>query len=94
MLGGVGLNFATEALCTFAPTHYAVYNGNTKEALKTLGISATASTEFRAVSSMRYAKLCETIKALSRRIGAANLSEADYFLNWIYWEVKAGRGLT
>jgi HKD family nuclease len=92
-LGGVGLNFATEALCTFAPTHYAVYNGNTKEALKTLGISATASTEFRAVSPMRYAKLCETIKALSRRIGAANLSEADYFLNWIYWEVKAGRGM-
>lgn len=92
-LGGVGLNFATEALCTFAPFHFAVYNGNTKEALKTLGISATASTEFRAVSPMRYAKLCDTIKALGRRIGAANLSEADYFLNWIYWEVKAGRGI-
>ncbi len=92
-LGGVGLNFATEALCTFAPSRYAVYNGNTKEALKTLGIRATASTEFRAVSPIRYSKLCETIKALGRRIGAANLSETDYFLNWIYWEVKAGRGL-
>lgn len=89
---GVGLNMATEILCTFAPDRYAVYNGNTVGALSALGINAPAHPNFRAISPPRYEKLCATIRALGRRIGKANFSETDAFLNWIYWEVKAGRG--
>ncbi len=88
---GVGLNMATEILCVFAPDRYAVYNGNTVGALRALGITAPAHPNFRAISPPRYEKLCITIRALGRRIGATNLSETDAFLNWIYWEVKAGR---
>lgn len=90
---GVGINMATEILCTFAPNRYAVYNGNTVGALSTLGITTPANPSFKAISPPRYERLCATIRALGRRIGAKNYSETDAFLNWIYWEVKAGRGL-
>lgn len=88
---GVGLNMATEMLCTFAPTRYAIYNGNTVGALQALGIETARYAQFHAISPARYARLCETIQALGVRIGTSDLSEADAFLNWIYWEVKAGR---
>ena len=90
---GVGLNMTTEILCTFAPDRYAVYNGNTVGALSTLGITTPAHPNFRAISSPRYERLCATIRALGGRIGSADFSETDAFLNWIYWEVKAGRSL-
>ena len=86
---GVGINMATEMLCTFAPTRYAVFNGNTVGALSTLGIEVAPFANFRAIGPDRYERLCETIKALAARVGAADLSEADAFLNWIYWKVKA-----
>jgi hypothetical protein len=82
---------ATEMLCTFAPTRYAIYNGNTVGALGALGIETARYAQFHAISPARYDQLCETIKALGSRIGTADLSEADAFLNWIYFEVKAGR---
>ena len=85
---GVGINMATEMLCTFAPTRYAVYNGNTVGALATLGVTAAPHANFRAIGPDRYERLCETVSALGARIGAADLSEADAFLNWIYWKVK------
>ena len=88
---GVGLNMATEMLCTFAPTRYAVFNGNTVGALEALGVETARYAQFQAISPARYEQLCETIKALGNRIGTSDLSEADAFLNWIYWEVKAGR---
>lgn len=88
---GVGLNMATEMLCTFAPTRYAIFNGNTVGALEALGIETARYAQFHAISPARYEQLCETIKALGNRIGTSDLSEADAFLNWIYWEVKAGR---
>jgi HKD family nuclease len=91
LIPGVGLNMATEMLCTFAPTRYAIYNGNTVGALRALGIETAQYAMFHAISPARYAQLCETIQALRTRIGATDLSEADAFLNWIYWEVKAGR---
>ena len=89
---GVGINMATEILCTFAPTRYAVYNGNTVAALSTLGVEAAPYANFHAISPARYEGLCQIIGALGARIGAADLSDADAFLNWIYFEVKAGRG--
>ena len=88
---GVGMNMATEMLCTFAPARYAVYNGNTVGALSTLGIAAAPHANFHAIGPDRYERLCETVKALGTRIGAADLSEADAFLNWIYWKVKADK---
>lgn len=88
---GVGINMATEILCTFAPSRYAVYNGNTVGALTTLGITAPSRANFHAISPAKYDGLCQAIGALAVRIRAADLSEADAFLNWIYWEVKAGR---
>lgn len=89
---GVGLNMATEILCTFAPDRYAVCNGNTVGALDALGITAPVHPNFRTISPPRYEKLCATIRALGTRIGGTNFSETDAFLNWIYWKVKAGRG--
>lgn len=88
---GVGLNMATELLCTFAPRRYAVYNGNTVGALRALGIETARHANFGAIGPARYAQLCDTIRALAGRIGTSDLSTADAFLNWIYWEVKAGR---
>jgi len=85
---GVGLNMATEILCTFAPDRYAVYNGNTVGALGALGIGAPSYANFRAIGPARYENLCATIKALGARIGGADFSEADSFLNWIYWQTK------
>lgn len=86
---GVGLNMATEMLCTFAPTRYAVYNGNTAGALGALGIASPQYARFDAIGPDRYERLCDTIRALGARIGAVDLSEADAFLNWIYWKKKA-----
>lgn len=86
---GVGLNMTTEMLCTFAPTQYAVYNGNTVGALGALGIASPQYAQFRAIGPDRYERLCETIRALGARIGAADLSEADAFLNWVYFKRKA-----
>jgi hypothetical protein len=86
---GVGLNMATEMLCTFAPAQYAVYNGNTVGALGALGIASPQYARFDAISPDRYERLCNMIKALGARIGAADFSEADAFLNWIYWKKKA-----
>jgi hypothetical protein len=88
---GVGINMATEMLCTFTPARYAVYNGNTVGALSTLGITAAPRANLHAIGPDRYERLCETVKALGTRIGAADLSEADAFLNWIYWKVKADK---
>lgn len=91
LIPGVGLNMATEMLCTFAPTRYAIYNGNTVGALRALGIETARYAQFHAIGPARYAQICETIRALGTRIGTTDLSEADAFLNWIYFEVKAGR---
>ena len=88
---GVGINMATEMLCTYAPTRYAVYNGNTVGALATLGIEIAKYPQFHAISPSKYEKICDTIKALGTRIRAADLSDADAFLNWVYSEVKEGR---
>lgn len=87
---GVGINMATEILCTFAPDRYAVYNGNTVAALRTLGIDTPKYPNFQAISPGRYGKLCATIRALGGRIGSEDFSEADDFLNWIYQTVKLG----
>lgn len=89
---GVGINMATEILCTFAPNRYAVYNGNTVGALEALGIGAPTSANFQAIGPARYETLCATIKALGARIGGANFSEADAFLNWIYRKTTNKRG--
>lgn len=88
---GVGINMATEMLCTYAPTRYAVYNGNTVGALATLGIQIAKYPQFHAISPSRYEKICETIEALGARIRAADLSDVDAFLNWVYFEAKEGR---
>lgn len=85
---GVGLNMTTEMLCTFAPAQYAVFNGNTVGALRALGIASPQYARLDAIGPDRYERLCDTIKALGARIGAADLSEADAFLNWIYWKKK------
>lgn len=85
---GVGINMATEILCTFAPKRYVVYNGNTCGALKALGISVPKTVDFGTIGPSRYVSLCATIEGLRKRIGVKNLSEADAFLNWIYWKSK------
>lgn len=85
---GVGSNMVTEILCTFAPKRFAVYNGNTIGALRALGIEPPASSSFDSLSPARYEAVCSTVEAVGARIGGANMSEVDAFLNWIYWKTK------
>lgn len=91
LIPGVGSNTVTEILCSFAPTRYAVYNGNTVGALEALGITPPASPNLDSISPIRYETICATIEALGARIGGANMSEADAFLNWLYWKTKKAR---
>lgn len=83
---GVGVNMITEILCTYAPKRFAVFNGNTSSALRTLGFSAPASPTLQSVSAAKYAAICRTIDALRARIGGADFTDADAFLNWVYFE--------
>lgn len=88
---GVGLNMATEMLCTFAPHRYAIYNGNTVAALAALGIEISKYASFASINPERYGKICRAVQALGTRIGTRDLAEVDAFLNWVYWGLKAGK---
>lgn len=79
---GVGINMVSEILCTFAPTRYAVFNGNTAAALRVIG--AEPSKSITLFSSETYGRICGIVEAVRRRIGGKDLSDADAFLNWIY----------
>jgi HKD family nuclease len=85
---GVGVNMITEILCTFAPDRYAVFNGNTAGALAAIGVAAPRGPTVNGLSAERYAGLCVTIDALRARIGGADFTDADAFLNWLYFETK------
>lgn len=82
VIGGIGINMVSEILCTFAPERYAVFNGNTAAALRAVGASPPASITL--FSPQAYARMCDVIEAVRRRIGGEDLSDADAFLNWIY----------
>ncbi|WP_294271942.1 phospholipase D family protein [uncultured Sphingomonas sp.] len=81
-IDGVGINMVTEILCTFAPKRYAVFNGNTADALRAIGADPPKSVTL--FSAEAYARVCGVIEAVRRRIGGEDLSDADAFLNWIY----------
>jgi HKD family nuclease len=83
-IAGVGINMVSEILCTFAPTRYAVFNGNTAAALRLIGAGPPNGGSLFSPSA--YARVCSLIDAVRERIGASDLSEADAFLNWIYQE--------
>jgi len=86
---GVGINMVSEILCTFAPTRYAVFNGNTAAALRVIGAGPPNAGNL--FSPAAYVRVCNMIDAVRERIGASDLSEADAFLNWIYQcKVKKG----
>lgn len=81
---GVGINMLSEILCTFAPDRYAVFNGNTAEALRLIGAETpNAGSLF---SPAAYARVCDIVSAVGKRIGGKDLSDTDAFLNWIYQE--------
>lgn len=88
---GVGVNMITEILCTFAPKRYAVFNGNTSGALGAIGIRAPRSPTVVTLSTERYTQLCAVIDALRRRIGGADFTDADAFLNWLYFKTKPSK---
>ncbi|TIW50729.1 MAG: hypothetical protein E5V72_01745 [Mesorhizobium sp.] len=88
---GVGVNMITAILCTFAPKRYAVFNGNTSGALAAIGIGAPRSPTVATLSAERYTQLCATIDALRRRIGGADFTDADAFLNWLYFKTKPSK---
>lgn len=81
-IGGVGINMVSEMLCTFAPKRYAVFNGNTSDALRAVGADPPKSVTL--FSPEAYARVCGIVEAVRRRIGGEDLSDADAFLNWIY----------
>lgn len=81
-INGIGINMVSEILCTFAPKHYAVFNGNTAAALRVLGVDPPKSVTL--FSPEAYARVCGVVEAVRRRIGGDDLSDADAFLNWIY----------
>lgn len=88
---GVGVNMVTEILCTYAPGRYAVFNGNTAGALAAIGVSAPKGPTLKNLSAERYARLCGSIDGLRRRLGGADFTDADAFLNWLYFTLKASR---
>lgn len=88
---GVGVNMITEILCTFAPERYAVFNGNTSGALAAIGVATPRGPTVNGLSADRYAGLCMTIDALRARIGGADFTDADAFLNWLYFKTKAAK---
>ena len=79
---GVGINMVSEMLCTFAPKRYAVFNGNTAEALRAVGAAPPKSVTL--FSPIAYARVCNVVEAVRRRMGGEDLSDTDAFLNWIY----------
>ena len=81
-IAGVGINMVSEMLCTFAPKRYAVFNGNTADALRAIGADPPKSVAL--FSPEAYARICGVVEAVRRRIGGEDLSDADAFLNWIY----------
>ncbi len=81
-IDGVGINMASEILCTFAPKRYAVFNGNTADALRAIGAAPPKTVTL--FSPEAYARVCSVVEAVRRRIGGKDLSDADAFLNWIY----------
>lgn len=85
---GVGINMVSEILCTFAPTRYAVFNGNTAAALRMIGADPPNGGSLP--SPTAYKRVCSVVDAVRERIGASDLSEADAFLNWIYQEKVKG----
>lgn len=89
---GVGVNMITEILCTFAPRRYAVFNGNTSGALRAIGISAPQSPTISSLSAERYKQLCAIIDALLTRIEGVDFTDADAFLNWLYFKTKPDHG--
>lgn len=90
-IDGVGINMVTEILCTFAPKRYAVFNGNTADALRVVGADPPRSVTL--FSPAAYARVCGVVEAVRRRIGGEDLSDADAFLNWIYQKkVKPAAG--
>lgn len=91
-IAGVGINMVSEILCTFSPRRYAVFNGNTAQALRHIGADPPRTVGLFAPRS--YARVCETVEAVRRRIGASDLSETDAFLNWIYYNKIKGAGAT
>ncbi|MBP2513840.1 phospholipase D family protein [Sphingomonas sp. PvP018] len=88
---GVGVNMITEILCTFAPGRYAVFNGNTSGALAAIGVAAPRNPTLTGLSGARYAGLCATIDALRDRIDGADFTDADAFLNWLYFRTKPAK---
>ena len=81
---GAGVNMITEILSTFAPDRYAVLNGNTATALRSLGFEAPVALTVKALRGQRYAEVVVVIDELRERIGAADFPETDAFLNWLY----------
>jgi HKD family nuclease len=90
---GVGVNMITEILCTFAPDRFAVFNGNTSGALAAIGVAAPRKPTLTGLSGKRYAGLCATIDALRERIDGADFTDADAFLNWLYFRTKPAKSV-
>jgi HKD family nuclease len=82
-ISGVGINMVTEILCTFAPKRYAVFNGNTAAALRAIGAEPPKSVTL--ISPDAYSRVCATIDAVRKRTGGEDFTDADAFLNWVYY---------
>jgi hypothetical protein len=83
---GVGPNMITEILCTFNPERFAVFNGNTADALGTIGVETPGSRALKNLNGDKYAGAWESIDAVRERIrdrADADFNDADAFLYWI-----------
>jgi len=87
-IDGVGINMLTEMLATYNPKRFAIFNGNTAGALKAIGIDTPASRTKKTFRPIQYESICNAIGAVRDRIGAADYSEADGFLNFVYFDLK------
>jgi HKD family nuclease len=81
---GFGVNAITEMMATFAPERYAVFNGNTAGALAAIGISTPKGD----INAKNYDRICAVIDRVRARINGLDFTDADAFLNFVYFRVK------
>ena len=83
---GLGPNVLTEILNTYDPKCYAVLNNNPVGSLKGMGLPAFPSPQI--FSPERYGEFVAVLSEVVQICGLKNLSHADHFCNYVYWDIK------
>ena len=83
---GLGPNVLTEILNTYDPKRYAVLNKNPVASLKEMGLTEFPSPQI--FSPDKYGEFVVLLKEVVDICGLKDLSHADHFCNYVYWDIK------